>query len=139
MRNNVYNYLNSFLLLSKMSKGTRSKVTYNVDEALDYLLESDEEDLGQLEDDNDGDISTDSEYNDDDSLVSIATNVSIPGVDQDTERVEFIMQEERPKRKRNIGPIMSLDTFLDETNYDSFDPSIPEECLESNIDKTPYK
>ena len=139
MRNNVYNYLNSFLLLSKMSKRTRSKVTYNVDEALDYLLESDEEDLGQLEDDNDGDISTDSEYNDDDSLVSIATNVSIPGVDQDTERVEFIMQEERPKRKRNIGPIMSLDTFLDETNYDSFDPSIPEECLESNIDKTPYK
>ena len=139
MRNKVYNYLNSFLLLSKMSKRTRSKVTYNVDEALDYLLESDEEDLGQLEDDNDGDISTDSEYNDDDSLVSIATNVSIPGVDQDTERVEFIMQEERPKRKRNIGPIMSLDTFLDETNYDSFDPSIPEECLESNIDKTPYK
>ena len=139
MRNNVYNYLNSFLLLSKMSKRTRSKVTYNVDEALDYLLESDEEDLGQLEDDNDGDISTDSEYNDDDSLVSIATNVSIPGVDQATERVEFIMQEERPKRKRNIGPIMSLDTFLDETNYDSFDPSIPEECLESNIDKTPYK
>ena len=139
MRNKVYNYLNSFLLLSKMSKRTRSKVTYNVDEALDYLLESDEEDLGQLEDDNDGDISTDSEYNDDDSLVSIATNVSIPGVDQATERVEFIMQEERPKRKRNIGPIMSLDTFLDETNYDSFDPSIPEECLESNIDKTPYK
>ena len=137
--NKVNNYLNSFLLLSKMSKRTRNKVIYNVDKALSYLLESDEEDLGQLEDDNDGDISTDSEYNDDDSLVSIATNVSIPGVDQDTERVEFIMQEERPKRKRNIGPIMSLDTFLDETNYDSFDPSIPEECLESNIDKTPYK
>ena len=137
--NKVNNYLNSFLLLSKMSKRTRNKVIYNVDKALSYLLESDEEDLGQLEDDNDGDIGTDSEYNDDDSLVSIATNVSIPGVDQDTERVEFIMQEERPKRKRNIGPIMSLDTFLDETNYDSFDPSIPEECLESNIDKTPYK
>ena len=137
--NKVNNYLNSFLLLSKMSKRTRNKVIYNVDKALSYLLESDEEDLGQLEDDNDGDISTDSEYNDDDSLVSIATNVSSPGVDQDAERVEFIMQEERPKRKRNIGRIMSLDTFLDETNYDSFDPSILEECLESNIDKTPYK
>ena len=32
---------------------------------------------------------------------------------------------------------MSLDTSLDETNYDAFDPSIPEEYLESNIDKTP--
>ena len=78
MRNKVYNYLNSFLLLSRMSKHTRNKVSYNVDEALGYLLESDEEGLGQLEDDNDGDSSTDSEYNDDDNLVSIATNVSIP-------------------------------------------------------------
>ena len=139
MRNKVYNYLNSFLLLSRMSKRTRNKVSYNVDEALDYLLESDEEDLGQLEDDNDGDSSTDSEYNDDDNLVSIATNVSIPGVDQDAERVEFVVQEERPKHKRNNGPIMSLGTSLEETNCDAFDPSIPEECLESNIDKTPYK
>ena len=139
MRNKVYNYLNSFLLLSRMSKRTRNKVSYNVHEALDYLLESDEENLGQLEDDNDGDSSTDSEYTDDDNLVSIATNVSIPGVDQDAERVEFVAQEERPKRKRNIGPILSLDTSSDETNYDAFHPPIPEECLESNIDKTPYK
>ena len=122
-----------------MSKRTRNKVSYNVHEALDYLLESDEESLGQLEDDNDGDSSTDSEYTDDDNLVSIATNVSIPGVDQDAERVEFVAQEERPKRKRNIGPIMSLDTSSDETNYDAFHPPIPEECLESNIVKTPYK
>ena len=82
-------------------------------------------DLGQLEDNNDGDSSTDSEYNNDDNLVSIATNVSIPGVDQDVERVEIVVQEERPKRKRNIGPIMSLDTSLDETNYDAFVPLIP--------------
>ena len=53
--------------------------------------------------------------------------------------MEFVVQEERTKRKRNIGPIISLDTSLDETNYDAFDPPIPEECLESNIDKTPYK
>ena len=138
MRNKVYNYLNSFLLLSRMSKRTRNKVSYNVHEALDYLLESDEESLGQLEDDNDGDSSTDSEYNDA-NLFSIATNLSIPGADHDDERVEFVVQEERPKRKRNIGRIMSLDTSLDETNYDAFDPPIPEECLESNIDKTPYK
>ena len=103
-----------------MSKHTRNKVSYNVDEALDYLQESGEEDFGQLEDDNEGDSSTDSKYNDADNLVSIATNVSIPGVDQDAQQVEFVVQEERPKCKRNIGPIMSLDTSLDETNYDAF-------------------
>ena len=53
--------------------------------------------------------------------------------------MEIVVQERRPKRKRNIGPIMSLDTSLDETNYGAFDPSISEEYLESNIDKTPYK
>ena len=83
MRNKVYSYLNSFLSLSRMSKRTRNKVSYNVDEALDYLLESDEEDLWQLEYGNDGDSSIDSKYNDDDNLVSIASNVSIPEVDQD--------------------------------------------------------
>ena len=34
---------------------------------------------------------------------------------------------------------MSLDSSLDETIYDAFDPPIPKECLESNIDETPYK
>ena len=69
-----------------MSKFTQNKVSYNVDEALNYLLEPDGKDLGQLEDDNDGDSSTDSEYNDDnDNLVSIANNVFIPGVRQDAE------------------------------------------------------
>ena len=95
-------------------------------------MESDEEDLSQFEDDNNGDRTTDSRYNNDD-------NLSIPGVDQDAKRVKFVVQEEKPKRKRNIGPIMSLDTSLDETNCDAFDPLIPEECLESYIDKTPYK
>ena len=86
MRNKVYKYLNSFLLHSRMSKCTRNKVSYNVDEALDYLLKSDKEDFVQLEDNNDGDSSTDSEYNNDDNLVSIATNVSIPRVHQYAER-----------------------------------------------------
>ena len=119
-----------------MSKPTRNKISYNVDEALAYLLESDEEDLGKIEDDNDSDSSTDSKYNDNDNLVSIAANVSIHVVDQVAEWVEFVEQNERPKSKRNIDPIMSLDTSL---AYDAFDPPIPEECLESNIDKTPYK
>ena len=51
--------------------------------------------------------------------------------------MEFAVQEERPKLEKNIGYIMSLDTSLDETNYDAFDPPIPKECLETNIDNTP--
>ena len=35
--------------------------------------------------------------------------------------------------------MMSLDTSLDETNYDTFGPPIPGQCLESKFDKTPYK
>ena len=129
----------SILLLPRISKCTRNKVSYNVDEAFDYLFESHEEELGQLEDVNDRDSSTDSKYNDYDNLVSIATNFFISGIDQDTERVEFVVQEERLKCKRNTGPIISFDTSSDETNFDAFDPTIPEECLESNIDMTPYK
>ena len=53
-------------MLSRMSKHTRNKVSYKDDEAPNYLLESDEEDLGHLDDDNNNDSSTDSEYNDDD-------------------------------------------------------------------------
>ena len=34
---------------------------------------------------------------------------------------------------------MSLDTSLEKTNYGEFDPPIPNELLESNIDKIPYK
>ena len=121
-----------------MSKSTQNKVSYNIDEALNYLLESHEEDLGQLEDDSNSDSSTDSKYNDNVNFVSIAINVSIPGLDQDAEQMESVAQEERPKHKRSNGPIMSLDTSLDKTNY-AFDSPIREECLESNIDKIPYK
>ena len=113
-----------------MSKRTWNKVRYNVDEALNYLMESDEEDLRQLEDDNNGDSSTDSKYNDDDNLVSTAINFSIPGVHQDDKQVEFVVQNKRQKHKRTIGPIMSLDTSLDSI----LDTSL---CLESNINKTP--
>ena len=64
--------MNSFLLLSRLSKRTQHKVSYNVDETRDYL--SDEQELGQLEDDNGGDSSTDSGYNNDNNIVPIVTN-----------------------------------------------------------------
>ena len=75
----------------------------------------------------------------DDNLFSIATKVSIPGVDQNVQGTKFVVQEESAKCKTNIGLIMYDNTSLDEPNYNAFDPSIPEECLERNIDKTPYK
>ena len=96
-RNKVYSYLNSFLSLSRLSKHTRNKVSYNVDDdALDYVLESDEEDLGQLEDNNDGDSSTDSKDNDDDNLVSIAEECSKSNIDN------------TPYKLTALNPIMSL-------------------------------
>ena len=54
-----------------MLKRSRKYVSHDVDEALDYLLESDEKDLGQLEVDSDGDSSTDSIYNDDITLFQL--------------------------------------------------------------------
>ena len=102
MSNKACNYLNSFLLHSRMSKFTRNKVSYNVDEALDYLLESNEKDLGQLEDDNGGDSSIDSEYNDDnDYLVSIANNVFISGSGQDAEQVKFVVGRKTKTQKKH--------------------------------------
>ena len=79
-------------------------------------MESDEEDLGQLEDGNSGDSSTGSEYNNNDNLVPITINVFLPEIYRDAEQVEFIVQEERPKCKRNVGVEMSLGASLDKTN-----------------------
>ena len=51
--------------------------------------------------------------------------------------MEFVIQEEKQLWK--VWSVMSLDTSLEKTNYDEFDPPIPNELLESNIDKIPYK
>ena len=48
---------------------------------MNYLLESDQEEYEQLEYGNNGNSSTDSEYNDDDNFPSVAINVSISGSD----------------------------------------------------------
>ena len=56
-----------------MFSRTQNKVSYNDDEACNYLLESDEEDLGQLEHTKDGGSSTDSEYNNDDNQLQLTS------------------------------------------------------------------
>ena len=35
-----------------------------------------------------------------------------------------VSQFKRPKKKRVVGPVKSFDTALDESNYDSYNPSI---------------
>ena len=115
-----------------------TKVRYNIDEALDYLLESDEEDLGQLEDDNDGDSSTDSEYNGDDNIGSVTINVFHPRSGPGCRANGICCKGGKIKAWKKCC-VISLDTFLNKTNYDGFDPPISKECLESNIDKAWYK
>ena len=102
-------------------------------------MESDLKYLGQLEDDSDGNNSTDTKHNDVDNYGSTATYISIHKVDEDTKPVTFVIQEGRPKRKRKVGPAMHPDTSLNEDNFDKFDPPIPNKFLENNVDEILYK
>ena len=115
-----------------MSKRKLPKKNYNVDDALDYLLASDDEVLGELDDDDDYDDNGDGNadfdvYYDEDPIAE----------PEDTP--EVVVQEQRPKRVRLIGPINSLDSALDESHYTEYAPDIPKENLESKIDAKTYK
>ena len=115
-----------------MSKRKLPKKTYNVDDALDYLLASDDEVLGELDDDDDyndngdGDAGFDVYYDDD----PIAEPEGTP---------EIVVEKQRSKRVRLIGPINSLDSALDESHYTEYAPDIPKENLESKIDAKTYQ
>ena len=90
---------------------------YNVDDALDYLLASDDEVLGELDDDNYDDNGDD---NADFDLWYDEDPIAEP---EDTP--EVVVQEQRPKRVRLIGPINSLDSVLDESDYTEYATDIP--------------
>ena len=126
--NKIYCYLKFFLLVLRISVNTRKKASYNNDQELKYLQERADEDLGQLKDDNGGDASTDSKYNYNyfDNYDSIATSISIPRVQQNSEPVELVVQEEIPKKVRFE---ISLDTVLAITNFYEFDPPIPKKTF----------
>ena len=115
-----------------MSKQKLPKKNYSVDNVLDYLLASDDEVLGELDnyddyDDNgDGKVDFDVYYEED----PIAEPEDTPDV---------LVQEQRPKRVRLIGPINSLDSALDESHYTEYAADIPKENLESKIDAKTYK
>ena len=63
--------------------------------------------------------------------------VNIPPLDEALEEPTTLAQD-RQKRKRTKGPINSLETTIDENNYDDYVPSIPKNIIESEIDKVPY-
>ena len=82
---------------------TQDRVSYDkafIDEAFSLLWETDDEELGQLKDEN----GTDSQYNDVDNYSSISTTISLPETEQNTEPVELIEPEERPKQKIQVEP-----------------------------------
>ena len=64
--------------------------------------------------------------------------VNIPPLDKTLEESTPLPQD-RQKRKRTKGPINSLETAIDENNYENYVRSIPKNSIESEIDKVPYK
>ena len=56
--------------------------------------------------------------------------VNIPTLDETLEEPKLLPQD-RQKRKLTKGPINSLETDIDETNYENYVPSIPKNSIES--------
>ena len=64
--------------------------------------------------------------------------VSIPPLDETLEETTSLPQN-RQKRNQIKGPINSLETAIDENNYENYVQSIPKNSSESEIDKGLYK
>ena len=60
--------------------------------------------------------------------------VSIPPLDETLEETTSLPQN-RQKRNQIKGPINSLETAIDENNYENYVQSIPKNSTESEIDK----
>ena len=56
--------------------------------------------------------------------------VNIPTLDETLEEPKPLPQD-RQKRKLTKGPINSLETDIDENNYENYVPSIPKNSIES--------
>ena len=123
-----------------MSSRTLPKKRFTVEEALALCMSGDE-DIGAI-----GDSDSECEYEELDIGDADAEPQQIAAQEDIHEDFQFhdfeiegVAPVERPKKKRNDGPITSLDTALDESNFISFDPQIPSPTLESEIDNVQYK
>ena len=122
-----------------MSK-IRVNITCNTAEAIDFVLQSDDEDIDEVVDNNDPTDSSEYEENKNGNVTLIQNNEQGENLDTveqcDTVKVS---QVERAKKKRVLVPIKSLDTALDENNYDSYNPAILEKVLKNEINKVTYQ
>ena len=100
-----------------MSKRKLPKKNQNVENALDYLLASDDEVLRDLDDDGDYD---DNGYGSADFDVYYDEDT----IAEPDDSSKVVVQEQRPKRVRLLGPINSLDSALDESHYTKYAPDI---------------
>ena len=123
-----------------MSNRTLPKKRFTVEEAL-ALCMSDDEDIGAI-----GDSDSEGEYEELDIGDADAEPQQIAAQEAIHEEFQFhgfeieaVAPVERPKEKRNDGPITSLDRALDESNFTPFGPRIPSPTLESEIDNVQYK
>ena len=94
--------------------------TYNTVEAIDFVPQFDNEDLGEVAGNNDS--SDSSEYEED-------TN----------DNITLIQNIKRPKKKCVLGPVKSLDITMVQNNYDSCNATILKKVLKSKIDKWTYQ
>ena len=62
--------------------------------------------------------------------------VNMPPLDKALEEPTPLPQDWQ-KRKRTKGRINSLETAIDENNYENYVPSIPKNSIESRIAKVP--
>ena len=102
-----------------MEMRQRQPVLYNAEQALDILLQSDDEDIGEVLD---SEPESSSEESDFDDNIQVNAEIDLPPA-LDMEEEMPILPEERTKRRRVKGPTVSLDTAIDESNYKEFDPA----------------
>ena len=84
----------------------RQPVPYNAEQALDILLQSNDENIGELLDSEPESSSEESNFDDN---VQVNAEIDVPPA-PDMEEETPILPEERTKRRRVKGPIVSLDT-----------------------------
>ena len=102
---------------------------YNAEQALDirYPLQSDDEDIEEVLDREPESSSEESDFDDNVQVNAEINLLCAPDMEEETP----ILPEERIKRRRVKGPIVSLGAAIDESNYKEFDPPIPRPVLQS--------
>ena len=79
-----------------------------------------------------------SEESNSDDNVQVNAEIDLPPA-PDIKEETPILPDRRTKWRRVKGPIVSLDTAIDESNYKEFDQPTPRQILQSEIDTVPYK